>query len=315
MSVRKLSGMLFLVNILQFLLGIGILLGLQCDVIQYSESVLRLSIGLVLLSSLLSIAGLGFVMRYQRRNYEESLRNLENLNTRLREQRHDYLNQIQIVNGLLELGEYESARDYLRPVFRDIMKVSRALRTSQPAVNALLQAKMEAAEQQGIDVYLEVGTQLRELPLEPWELCRILANLIDNAATAVAGNTGEKKITVRMAETPREYRFLVQNNGPGIPQAQQKLIFRQGYTTKIGEGHGMGLTIVTSVLREAGGSLELKSKDGETAFSFTIPRKGAGSGGPSGQKPGATRSGRESGGKAAVSSGAKTDRLRRKSYQ
>ena len=81
MSVRKLSGMLFLVNILQFLLGIGILLGLQCDVIQYSESVLRLSIGLVLLSSLLSIAGLGFVMRYQRRNYEESLRNLENLNT------------------------------------------------------------------------------------------------------------------------------------------------------------------------------------------------------------------------------------------
>ena len=39
MSVRKLSGMLFLVNILQFLLGIGILLGLQCDVIQYSESV------------------------------------------------------------------------------------------------------------------------------------------------------------------------------------------------------------------------------------------------------------------------------------
>lgn len=274
MSMRKLSRMLFLVNGLQFLTGAGILAGLQMRVIDYSEEILNLSVALVLLSSLLTIAGLFSMSRYQGRSYQESMRNLENLNLKLREQRHDYLNQIQIVYGLLELEEYEEAREYLRPVFKDIMKVNRALRTAQPAVNALLQAKMEEAEQQGIDFYLEVATQLRELQQEPWELCKILANLVDNAVTALQEKAGERWIMLRLEETAREYRFFVRNNGPQIHAAQQKLIFGRGYTTKTGEGHGMGLAIVSSVLKKAGGGITVESSEAETTFSFVLPKKG-----------------------------------------
>ncbi|MDO4297450.1 MAG: ATP-binding protein [Lachnospiraceae bacterium] len=287
MSVRKLSGMLFLVNGMQFLLGAGMLIGLQSNAIEYSELVLDLAMGLVLLASLLSITGLFSVTRYQKQNFQESMDNLENLNTKLREQRHDYLNQIQIVYGLLELGEYEEARDYLRPVFKDIMKVNRALRTAQPAVNALLQAKMDEAEQQGIDFYLEVGTQLKDLTVEPWELCKILANLIDNAVTAVAPLDGERKITLQMEENSGNYLFVVRNNGPEIPKQQQKLIFGKGYTTKKEEGHGMGLAIVSSILKEAGGTIQLESSPEETIFSFTLP----------------------------VSSSSKNDKLREKMYK
>lgn len=273
MSVRKLAGTLFLINGLQLLLGIGILVGLQLNVIDYSELLLDLSIVLVLLGSLLSIAGLFSVTRYQHRNYKESLENLERLNNRLREQRHDYLNQIQIVYGLLELDEYEDARDYLRPVFKDITKVSRALRTSQPAVNALLQAKMEEAEQQGIDFYLDVGTQLRELQMEAWEFCKVLANLIDNAVTAAGQKEGEQWVRVRMEAMPQNYRISVENNGPEIPEERRKLIFGRGYTTKKGEGHGQGLAIVASVLKEAGGSIEVESTAESTVFTFSVPRR------------------------------------------
>lgn len=273
MSVRKLAGMLFLVNSLQLLLGIGILIGLQFNIIDYSELLLDLSTGLVLLGSLLSIAGLFSLTRYQKRNYQESLQHLENLNNRLREQRHDYLNQIQIVYGLLELDAYEDARDYLRPVFKDIMKVNRALRTSQPAVNALLQAKMEEVEQQGIDFYLDVGTQLQELEMEAWEFCKVLANLIDNAVTAAGQNEAEKWVRVRMEAMPGTYRISVENNGPEIPEERKKLIFGRGYTTKKGEGHGQGLAIVAAVLKEAGGSILVESAPESTVFSFTVPRK------------------------------------------
>lgn len=273
MSVRKLAGMLFLVNGLQLLLGFGILIGLQFNIIDYSELLLDLSTGLVLLGSLLSFAGLFSLTRYQKRNYQESLQNLENLNNRLREQRHDYLNQIQIVYGLLELDAYEDARDYLRPVFKDIMKVNRALRTSQPAVNALLQAKMEEVEQQGIDFYLDVGTQLQELEMEAWEFCKVLANLIDNAVTAAGQNEAEKWVRVRMEAMPGIYRISVENNGPEIPEERKKLIFGRGYTTKKGEGHGQGLAIVAAVLKEAGGSILVESAPESTVFSFTVPRK------------------------------------------
>lgn len=272
MSVRKLTITLFLINGLQFLLGAGILLGLQTDVIVYSEMLLDLSICLVLLSSLLSLAGLFSVLKYQKKNYQDSLENLEKLNIRLREQRHDYLNQVQIVYGLMELEAYEDAREYLRPVFKDIMKVNQALKTSEPAVNALLQAKLEEAERQKIDFYLEIGTQLRELAIEPWEFCKILANLIDNAVTAAGIKGADGWVRLRMEETKEEYRIVVLNNGPEITEQQRKMIFTRGYTTKSGEGHGMGLAIVASVLKEAGGKIYVNSSPQETSFAFTLPR-------------------------------------------
>lgn len=273
MSIKKLARMLFLVNTLQFVLGLGILLALRAGWLSYSKEMLTLSVCVILVSSLLSLAEVYSLIRYQRKYYAESLENLEQLNLRLREQRHDYLNQMQVVHGLLELGEFESARDYLEPVFRDIMKVSRALKTAQPAVNALLQAKLEAAERQGIDFYLEVGTQLGELSVEPWELCKILANLIDNAVTAVGQREGEKQIRLQIGENRDEYLFRVQNNGPEIPQAQRKLIFGPGFTTKTGEGHGMGLAIVASALKEAGGSICVESGPEATSFLFSLPKR------------------------------------------
>lgn len=293
MSVRKLARTLYLVNMLQLVLGMGILIGLWSDLLTYSEEIQDASILLVLFGSLLSMGGLFSLVRYQRKNFDESLKNLENLNTRLRAQRHDYLNQIQIVHGLLELGEYENAREYLRPVFRDIMKVNRALKTAQPAVNALLQAKLEEAERQGIDFYLEIGSQLKNLPMEPWELCKVLANLIDNAVTAVAGEEGEKWIRLEIGESREEYVCCVRNNGPEIPPQQRKQIFHMGYTTKNGEGHGMGLFIVSSIVREAGGGISVESRPGETVFDIVFPKK----------KP------------PAVSSEGKRDRLMRKLYK
>lgn len=273
MTIRKLARMLFVINGMQFLLGTAIIFGLQFHTFEQAEMVLDLALGLTLLSSVFTIFGLFSYTRYQNSSYGESMKNLESLNRKLREQRHDYLNQLQVVYGLLELEEYEEAREYLSPVFKDIMKVNKALKTAQPAVNALLQAKMEAAEQQGIDFYLEVGTQLDALALEPWELCKVLANLIDNAVTALERGGTEKHISLEIREAADSYRFAVRNSGPMIPLEQQRMIFSEGYTTKKEAGHGMGLSIVSAVLKEAGGEIRLESGEAETAFLFTVPKK------------------------------------------
>ena len=265
-TVKKLGKALWIVTILQLVLGIGIFMW-------QTDSMFRFLIGVMLFSCLLTMAGVFFIYHYQNENYRESLENLEKLNSRLREQRHDYLNQFQIIYGLLELEEYEEARDYLRPVFKDMMKVSKALKTAHPAVNALLQAKMEHAEKQGIDFYLEVGTTLPELSMEAWELCKVLGNLIDNAVTALNEVEGERSLSLEIRENREEYLFSIRNNGPKIPEQNQKMIFYQGFTTKKEEGHGMGLAIVASVLKEAGGSISFTSDEKETAFFVEIPKR------------------------------------------
>lgn len=199
--------------------------------------------------------------------------NLENLNSELRTQRHDYLNHLQVVYGLMELEEYEELTRYLQPVYKDMLKTGKALKTSEPAINALLKAKMDEAEGKGIDFYIEVKSDLKDLRVEAWELCKVLANLLDNAMTALEGKEGEKKIALDISEDKETHRFSVSNNGPEIPEHMRSEIFKQGITSKKGEGHGMGLYIVMNVLKAYGGEMELMSKEDETEFSFVFPKR------------------------------------------
>lgn len=110
-----------------------------------------------------------------RRRYDslaESFGQIQKLNAELRCQRHDYLNHMQVVYGMAELEEYEELLDYLEPIYRDIMKTGKAIRTSVPAVNALLMAKMGTAQALGIDFYVEVKSDLNACPWNPGSCAR-----------------------------------------------------------------------------------------------------------------------------------------------
>ena len=204
---------------------------------------------------------------------QESYSNLEKLNSNLRAQRHDYLNHLQVVYGLMELEEYGELKKYLQPVYKDMLKTGKALKTSKPAINALLKAKTDEAEGKGIDVYIEVKSNLQNLHVEDWELCKVLSNLLDNAMTALEEKDGEKRIELEITEDSASYRFSVSNNGPMIPKEMQETIFKQGITTKKEEGHGMGLYIVSNVLKTYKGTIELASEENETIFSFSLPKE------------------------------------------
>lgn len=58
-------------------------------------------------------------LNQQYRILRENYVRIEGLNTELRAQRHDYLNQLQVVYGLMELKEYEELKRYLTPVFKE----------------------------------------------------------------------------------------------------------------------------------------------------------------------------------------------------
>ena len=272
MSVKKIEIGLLVINLLQFLLGLIVWIVLGRAIISRVSIYAFLSLGLMLLGSLITILGLYFASRYKNDNMAESIKNLEELNIRLRAQRHDYLNHFQVIYGLMELEEYEEAKGYIEPVFKDLMKISKALKTAQPAVNALLQAKIEAAEQKEIDLFLEIRSDLKQLSIEAWNLCKVLANIIDNGITALSEQEGDKRIYIEIGEKQMNYTFLIYNNGPEIPENHLEDIFKPGYTTKSGEEHGMGLFIVLKIVKEAGGIIEVTSDKDKTGFYIELPK-------------------------------------------
>ncbi|MDE7045720.1 MAG: Spo0B domain-containing protein [Acetatifactor sp.] len=212
-----------------------------------------------------------------RRRYDslvESCGQMQKLNSELRSQRHDYLNHMQVVYGMAELEEYEELRGYLEPIYRDMMKVGKAIRTSVPAVNALLMAKMGEAEAGQIDFYVEVKSDLKDLKIEPWELCKVLSNLIDNAITALSEKETDRKMVLDISEDREHYLFSVSDNGAPVPKDIRTAIFRQCFSTRREAGHGMGLYIVSNVLRANGGSIRLESDEKETVFTVKLKTSG-----------------------------------------
>ncbi len=203
----------------------------------------------------------------------DSLTELENLNNSLRVQRHDFMNHLQVVYGLVELDEYQEVKKYIEDVYSDIQNVSRILKTGNPAVNALLQAKILDCERLGIKVDLEVRSRMDNLVIPSWEFCRVLGNIIDNAKDSLGNKTGPAEIKIKLYEDLKSYRFTVSDNGPEIPSHIRKRIFEAGFSTKEGSHHGMGLFISKKILNEHSGDIWVSSDKNLTAFEGRIPRK------------------------------------------
>lgn len=201
---------------------------------------------------------------------QDAYAQLEDLNGTLRAQRHDFMNHLQVVFSLLELEDYKEASDYIERVYGDIRRVSRTLKTAHPAINALLAAKVGDCEARGVRVDLQIESPWTDLPVESWEMCRVLGNLIDNAMDAMK-DTSEPRLLICLSESVQSYTFAIANNGPMIQPSIAERIFQRGFSTK-GEGRGMGLSIVRGIMESGGGKLTLTSDEKETRFEGMLPK-------------------------------------------
>lgn len=207
---------------------------------------------------------------------EEAYGQLEDLNREMRAQRHDFMNHLQVVYSLIEMNEPGEAMAYMDKIYGDMQRVSRMLRTSSPAVNALIQAKLTEAKERGAEMKLSIAAKWDDELMPAWEICRVLANLIDNALDAACSAQhpeGVKPmVELVLGEDLRSWFFSVRNNGPAIEEKARMKIFEPGFTTKA-SGHGMGLFIVSQTMAELGGRITLETNDGDTVFSGFVPRK------------------------------------------
>ena len=212
-------------------------------------------------------------IKQQSEMLEEAYAQLESLNGALRAQRHDFRNHLQVIGGLLEMGESDEAAKYIDRVYGSVGALSAQLRTASPAVNALLRVKTAEAQKRGVAMDVIVRSAWEGLPAQGWEMCRVLGNLIDNAMDALK-DTPSPRVTVTLGEELRALIFSVEKNGPEIPMEIREKIFQPGFTTKGGE-RGQGLAIVREIIAGYGGELTLESDENHTAFCGRLPRGAA----------------------------------------
>jgi signal transduction histidine kinase len=120
---------------------------------------------------------------------------------------------------------------------------------------------------------LQLGESLPPVEADGIQVQQVLLNLIRNAIDAMRDtDPASREILVRSRMWNDDaIEVTVSDNGSGLPDVPDDLLFQPFFTTKEG-GVGMGLSISQSIIQSHGGRLWHSSKpEGGTTFHFTLP--------------------------------------------
>jgi signal transduction histidine kinase len=114
----------------------------------------------------------------------------------------------------------------------------------------------------------------------PAQINQVFMNLLVNAAQAIEDHG---TIVLRSGVDRDSVWIAVQDNGCGIAPDKISRIFDPFYTSKpVGQGTGLGLTLVWSIVQRHQGSIDVQSTPGQgTCFTLRLPVNGPASDGPS----------------------------------
>ncbi len=195
---------------------------------------------------------------------------VESMYSKMRGWRHDYHNHIQALQASMALGNYDEVNRYLRQLNDDLTTVDTTVKTGRVMVDAILNGKMNIAQQNKIPVNAKARVP-EGTPVTDVDLCIILGNLLDNA---VEENKKlpepDRFIRVYMGQKNTQL-YLAVTNAAGLKQNKHGTIFS---SSKVNPGeirHGFGLSRVESTVKKYGGLFSADSEDGGFTAEILIP--------------------------------------------
>ena len=144
--------------------------------------------------------------------------------------------------------------------------------------DAALRLLKSAVDRSGAKVENQLPSDLRSPPMFPAEVVVLFTNLLSNAVKA-AGKTG--RIRIRQGRGEDEVTIIMENTGVAVDLTDAEKWFEPFRSTTavpdaaLGQGMGMGLTIVRSLLDEYGASARFvkPAKGFATAIEIGLPAK------------------------------------------
>lgn len=130
----------------------------------------------------------------------------------------------------------------------------------------------------GLSLEVDLDAQVNEVRIARETLESIMTNLLDNARQH-GGADASVSMRTSLVDTDLDQADVVvievEDDGPGISEANQKRVFDRFFTTARNRGgSGLGLNIVKKLVDVHNGDIALESEPGRTVFRFTLPAIG-----------------------------------------
>ncbi len=218
---------------------------------------------------------------------------------------HDFNNILAAIIGYTEMTKSKLRQDELRPYLERVLEASERARNlvgqiltfsrsggNEPrpiAVGPLIEEGIKllrATLPTTIEIRQHIASRLPAIVADPTQVHQVLINLCTNAAHAMRLHGGVLAVTLEdMEVTPAMaavhldlipghfLKLTVADTGTGVAPEIVHRIFDPFFTTKnLGEGTGLGLSVVYGIIRGCGGTITVHSERGAgSVFAVYLP--------------------------------------------
>jgi two-component system, CitB family, sensor kinase len=197
----------------------------------------------------------------------------------LRAQTHEYSNRLYTLLGLIQLGSYKEAIDFISKEV-DVTQgfISFLMKEiPDPIIAGFILGKASLSSELKINFTIDRESSFSDVPEEISRdaLVTIIGNLVNNAFEAVRENEKEqKKVSLFLTDLGKDLIIEIEDNGKGIDTSMGEQIFQAGFSTKSRHSNaGIGLSLVKESIRVLGGNITFSTQEGEgTIFTVAIPK-------------------------------------------
>lgn len=215
------------------------------------------------------------LLLFKRQQSEQMLRQQNNvLEIRLenqqciRKMKHDMKSYNATLSGLLAAGKAEEAKDYLRDIEQE-MDSGWGQFCQNPYINATVAYYDRKLEEIHAKRCIDIRAEDEALP--HMELCRILANGMENACDELSALEQEKReMSVHMQYNRDRLLLRIKNRcreGRHVEQGKLPI------TDKEGQGHGYGLRSIYEAVERLSGDMVCYTENGYFVLDVMIPCK------------------------------------------
>lgn len=198
----------------------------------------------------------------------------------LRSQSHEFMNQLHVILGMVQLGNFDLLASYIQRIADDhqaeVTYVGRRIRN--PVLAGFILSKLSLARERDITLKLHEESYLPQTDDEDvtHELVTILGNLIENAFDAVT-TSPTKNVELFLQCNAGFLCIEVSDTGPGVVPEIEEQIYNLGISTKSNK-RGIGLHLVKLSLKRLNGKITYTRKNNITIFTVSMPYESAGEG-------------------------------------
>ena len=185
----------------------------------------------------------------------------------------DYLQDNE--NGLQVLSGLESSVKHLQNVVRNFLSFSKRTQSEQQPVdiNQIVADALALTNynlhKRGIRLDTGLADDLPQITGDKNQLVQVLTNIIMNAEQAMA-NGGLLKIITKHKQN--KIKIEITDDGIGIAPENLANIFKSFFTTKAGQGTGLGLSVSHNIITAHKGTISVRSTIGKgTSFTISLP--------------------------------------------